>query len=42
VQPTRKWKLLVVDDYVQKLMSVTLKQNDILQENVTGEEARKS
>ncbi|KAH7890774.1 Sec1-like protein [Phlebopus sp. FC_14] len=35
VDPQGKWKILVVDDYAQKLLGSVLKQFDILEENVT-------
>lgn len=35
VNPPGKWKILVVDEYSKRLLSATLKQYDILQENVT-------
>ncbi|KAG5647489.1 hypothetical protein DXG03_009425 [Asterophora parasitica] len=35
VNPPGKWKILVVDDFTQKLLGTVLKQFDILQENVT-------
>ncbi|KZS94659.1 Sec1-like snare protein [Sistotremastrum niveocremeum HHB9708] len=39
VNPPGKWKILVVDEHSRKLLSATLKQYDILQENVTLIEA---
>ncbi|KAF5315993.1 hypothetical protein D9758_015075 [Tetrapyrgos nigripes] len=35
VVPPQKWKILVVDDYSQKLLGSVLKQFDVLEENVT-------
>lgn len=35
VNPPGKWKILVVDDFSQKLLGSVLKQFDILEENVT-------
>lgn len=35
VQPPGRWKILVVDEFSQKLLSSVLKQFDILEENVT-------
>ncbi|KIJ65658.1 hypothetical protein HYDPIDRAFT_131009 [Hydnomerulius pinastri MD-312] len=35
VNPQGRWKILVVDDYSQKLLGSVLKQFDILEENVT-------
>ncbi|TCD69157.1 vacuolar sorting protein VPS33/slp1 [Steccherinum ochraceum] len=35
VNPPGKWKILVVDEHSQALLSATLKQFDILEENVT-------
>lgn len=35
VDPTGKWKILVVDEYSHKLLGSVLKQFDILEENVT-------
>ncbi|KDR80628.1 hypothetical protein GALMADRAFT_240971 [Galerina marginata CBS 339.88] len=35
VNPPARWKILVVDDYSQKLLGAVLKQFDILEENVT-------
>lgn len=35
VNPPGKWKILVVDEYSQKLLGSVLKQFDILEENVT-------
>ncbi|KAF8519040.1 Sec1-like protein [Hysterangium stoloniferum] len=35
VNPPGRWKVLVVDDHAQKLLGSTLKQYDILEENVT-------
>ncbi|KIJ20950.1 hypothetical protein PAXINDRAFT_165767 [Paxillus involutus ATCC 200175] len=35
VNPEGRWKILVVDDYSQKLLGSVLKQFDILEENVT-------
>jgi syntaxin-binding protein 1 len=35
VSPQGRWKILVVDDYSQKLLGSVLKQFDILEENVT-------
>ncbi|KAF4610678.1 hypothetical protein D9613_006936 [Agrocybe pediades] len=35
VNPPGRWKILVVDDHSQKLLSAVLKQFDILEENVT-------
>ncbi|KAI9464216.1 Sec1-like protein [Boletus coccyginus] len=35
VNPQGRWKILVVDDYSQKLLRSVLKQFDILEENVT-------
>lgn len=35
VNPPGKWKILVVDDFSQKLLGSVLKQFDVLQENVT-------
>jgi syntaxin-binding protein 1 len=35
VNPPARWKILVVDDFSQKLLSAVLKQFDVLEENVT-------
>ncbi|KAI5993317.1 Sec1-like protein [Pisolithus albus] len=35
VNPAGKWKILVIDEHVQNLLSTVLKQFDILEENVT-------
>ncbi|GJJ13940.1 hypothetical protein Clacol_008197 [Clathrus columnatus] len=35
VNPPGRWKILVVDEHAQKLLGCTLKQFDILEENVT-------
>ncbi|KAF8587822.1 Sec1-like snare protein [Ramaria rubella] len=35
VNPPGRWKVLVVDEHAQKLLGSTLKQYDILEENVT-------
>ncbi|KAH9479547.1 Protein transport protein sec1 [Psilocybe cubensis] len=35
VNPPTRWKILVVDEYSQKLLGAVLKQFDILEENVT-------
>ncbi|KAF9454243.1 Sec1-like snare protein [Macrolepiota fuliginosa MF-IS2] len=35
VNPPGRWKILVVDEFTQKLLSTVLKQFDILEENVT-------
>ncbi|KAF9525353.1 Sec1-like snare protein [Crepidotus variabilis] len=35
VNPPARWKILVVDDFSQKLLGAVLKQFDILEENVT-------
>jgi hypothetical protein len=35
VNPAARWKILVVDDFSQKLLGAVLKQFDILEENVT-------
>jgi syntaxin-binding protein 1 len=35
VNPRGKWKILVVDEFSQKLLGSVLKQFDILEENVT-------
>ncbi|KIJ55031.1 hypothetical protein M422DRAFT_64178 [Sphaerobolus stellatus SS14] len=35
VNPPGRWKVLVVDEHAQRLLSATLKQFDILEENVT-------
>jgi hypothetical protein len=37
VNPPSRWKILVVDDHAQKLLTAVLKQFDILEENVTCE-----
>lgn len=38
VQPSNKWKILVVDSHTKELLSSVLKMFDILQENVTSVE----
>ncbi|CEL61750.1 Protein transport protein sec1 OS=Schizosaccharomyces pombe (strain 972 / ATCC 24843) GN=sec1 PE=3 SV=1 [Rhizoctonia solani AG-1 IB] len=35
VNPPGRWKVLVVDDHSKRLLSAVLKDNDVLQENVT-------
>jgi len=35
VNPPGRWKILVVDEFSQKLLGTVLKQFDILEENVT-------
>lgn len=35
VNPPGRWKILVVDEHSQALLSAVLKQFDILEENVT-------
>ncbi|KAF8677405.1 STXBP unc-18 SEC1 family [Rhizoctonia solani] len=35
VNPPGRWKVLVVDDHSKRLLSAVLKDNDVLQENIT-------
>ncbi len=35
MNPPGRWKILVVDEFAQKLLGSVLKQFDILEENVT-------
>lgn len=36
MNPPGRWKVLVVDEYSQKLLGSVLRQFDILEENVSG------